>query len=174
MLDLIKMREAIQQRTIKDDPVLSGKEGERLAVECCEKVGISLCTVNQMPDTFPEELKSYGGKRPDFIVDTDMQKLVAVIDAKYHQTNDLEDFTLQNEELDKYSGLKTFLKDLSGEVEVWVIFMVFPKEASGQSYTVIELEEMLLGEDSTLAGKPAKKVTLEGKLMKFGSEQLAK
>lgn len=155
MLDLDGMRRALR----KQCTITAGQDGESYARKWLEKSKWKFESVDQEKDTLSEKLKSYGGKRPDFIIEADGSSYV-LLDAKYHSTDGCTSFTLTDCEIGKYRALQQFLKNALSDCIFEVVFMVFPKEKNGNEFTFVSLDEFDKGECTTLASKDATKISL--------------
>jgi len=144
--------------TLKD----RGDFGEVRAKQWFERQGLEYFFWPQAREDMPRSLARKGGKRPDFAVDFGDE--LVYIDAKYHLTNDLTEFSLEDEELQKLSVFRDWIREEYGdEGERDVVFMLYPIELSGERFVFIHLNEMIQGEPTVVRGKPGRKVPLLGR-----------
>ncbi|KAB8307659.1 hypothetical protein EH227_16880 [Rouxiella chamberiensis] len=155
MLSLEEMRRMLRKQCATS----AGEDGEKYAIKWLENSNWKFECVDQGIGTLSESLKTYGGKRPDFIVEAN-DATVILLDVKYHATEDCTSFTLTDCEIGKYRALDKYLKDQNSNHTFEVVFMVFPKEKDGRSFTFVSLDEFDKGECTTLASKDATKVSL--------------
>lgn len=155
MLNLDEMRSALR----KQCSTTAGEDGEKYASKWLENSKWKFECVEQGTNTLSENLKAYGGKCPDFIIDTDGSSYI-LLDAKYHSTEMCTSFTLTDCEIGKYRALQKFLKNIYSDYTFEVVFMVFPKEKNGDELTFVSLDEFNKGECVTLASKDATKISL--------------
>lgn len=155
MLDLNEMRRALRKQV----SITAGQDGENYASKWLEKSNWQYECVEQGTNTLSAELKSYGGKRPDFIIEADNFSYI-LLDAKYHSTDGCTSFTLTDCEIGKYRALQQFLKKTYSHCTFEVVFMVFPKEKNGDEFTFVSLDEFDKGECAILASKDATKISL--------------
>lgn len=155
MLNLDEMCSALR----KQYSITAGQDGEKYASRWLEKSKWKFEHVEQGINTLSANLKSYGGKRPDFIIDADESSYI-LLDAKYHSTDGCTSFTLTDCEIGKYRALQQFLKNVYSDYTFEVVFMVFPKEKNGDEFTFVSLDEFDKGECTTLASKDATKISL--------------
>lgn len=78
MLNLDEMCSALR----KQYSITAGQDGEKYANRWLEKSKWKFEHVEQGINTLSANLKSYGGKRPDFIIDADESSYI-LLDAKY-------------------------------------------------------------------------------------------
>lgn len=154
MLNLEEVRRELRKKC----PTTAGEDGEKYATKWLESSGWDFEYVDQGIKTLSKELKVYGGKRPDFIVEADSATYI-LLDAKYHSTENCTSFTLTDCEIGKYRALQHFLQNHHDNT-FEVIFMVFPKEKNGSKFTFVSLDEFNKGECTTLASKDATKISL--------------
>lgn len=158
MLTLDEMRRELR----KHCSATAGDDGEMYANEWLKSSGWVFECVNQSKDSLSSKLKSYGGKRPDFIIDAG-NKLFILLDAKYHSTEDCKNFTLTDFEIGKYRALQGYVENEITDCNFEVVFMVFPKEKNGKKFTFVSLDEFDNGVSTTLASQQATKVNLENR-----------
>lgn len=149
----------LKARLRKEIPEFAGIDGEAYAEKWLTKSGWTYESVEQGRGTISLELRKYGGKRPDFIVDSDDGSLV-LIDAKYYSTGNGSHFRLTDTEIAKYRGLKVFTEQHFPGVEVDVIFMVIPKEHDGKRLVWVHLSEFDIGRPAQIRDFPATEVSL--------------
>lgn len=149
----------------KLSPELAGQDGESYADIWLRSNGWKYEPVEQGRTTLSNELKVFGGKRPDFLVDVQDEdgQLVVAIDAKFHSTKDCTIFCLLDAELEKYRRLQVFIEKHASPARAEVMFMVIPKERDGKRLVWVHLAEFERGRPSLLAGEPATQVSLEGR-----------
>lgn len=143
-------------------PEYAGVDGERYAEKWLAKSDWIYERVQQGKNSLSQELRKYGGKRPDFIVDPGDASFV-LIDAKYHSTGNGSYFRLTDAEIGKYRGLKTFTEYQFPGVEIEVIFMVIPKEYNGRRLVWVHLSEFDNGIAASLRDQPATEISLLGR-----------
>lgn len=143
----------------KQCPISAGEDGEDYARKWLENEQWDFVYIEQGKTDLSERLKAYGGKRPDFIIETDSNSFI-LLDAKYHSTEDCTSFTLTDCEIGKYRALKQFLINENIGYTFEVIFMVFPKEKDGKRFVFVSLDEFDKGECVTLASENATKISL--------------
>lgn len=154
----------IRMELRKQLPDTAGEDGEKFAELWLKRSGWAYEIVEQSKGTLSNELMAYGGKRPDFLVDTGTEGYLTAIDAKYHATENGKVFRLQDKEIEKYRNLKRFLEDKMPGYNVEVFFMVVPKEHSGRRLVWVCLSEFENGIATRLAGEPATQISLENRL----------
>lgn len=115
----------------------------------------------QAPDTLHPELKAVGGKRPDFILTTESNEYIALVDAKHHDVGS-DFFKLQVAEIDKYAALKAYVEAASPGQRVDVILFVFPKCYLGQAFAAVWLEDILAGVQCEILGERALGLDISG------------
>lgn len=147
---------------IKQDPIYSGKFGESKAKQWFDQSDWVYEEVNQQKNNLSKTLNSFGGKRPDFIIDTTEfeQPTILLVDAKFVSTNGGKHFTMKQEEIDKYLALKTYMKIEFPNDICEILFIIFPKEDDGNKLVWVELSELNSGSTTKIHGKPAKRITL--------------
>lgn len=107
------------------------------------------------------KLRKLGGKRPDFIVETESEIDVVVVDAKFATTHNGKSFAMPNWEIEKYRQFKVFAEAEVPGTTCEILFMIFPKEFDGKRLVWVELSEFLDGVDVEVRGDPAKQVSLQ-------------
>lgn len=123
--DIHELRARLRQR----NSITAGIDGERCAKAWLERNGWKfICIDDQGRGTMSDQLKSYGGKRPDFLAHVGHDETIVALDAKHVSTDDCQTFAMTDAELAKYRGLEQFLLSVGGGGEVEVVFMVIPKE----------------------------------------------
>lgn len=156
------MRKSIQELRAyfrKSIPECAGIDGEAYAEMWLSKSGWKYEKVEQSRQTLSAELRMFGGKRPDFIVDSGDSSFV-LIDAKYHSTDNGKVFCLTDGEIAKYRRLKEFTEQLCPDTLIDVIFMVIPKEHDGKRLTWVHLDEFNNGTPTLIKDLPATEVSL--------------
>jgi hypothetical protein len=143
----------------KKIPEYAGLDGERYAEKWLAKSGWTYEKVEQGKYSLSEELRNYGGKRPDFIVDPGDGSFV-LLDAKYHSTGNGSYFRLTDAEIWKYRALKAFSEQQFPGVQIDMLFMVMPKEHDGTKLVWVCLSEFEDGESSLIRDQPATEVSL--------------
>ena len=118
------------------------------------------CVVDQSPGGLALDLRQRGAKRPDFLYEAPDGGLY-LLDAKYVKTKGATIFWMTIRELDQYRALQTFVKEWSGSEEVWVLFMVIPKEHDGRRLVWVDLDEFSNAEYYKDWSEPAMFVSLE-------------
>lgn len=139
----------------------AGYAGERFARIWLDKNEWDYVDIEQGKTTLSQELRAFGGKRPDFLADTKNERIITALDAKYVTTEGGKVFDIQDEELGKYRALKRFMESKSLGCEAEIFFMVFPKEMNGKYFVWVVLEEFDQGTPSIVRSKPATRVSLE-------------
>jgi hypothetical protein len=158
-----KSLEEIRTELRKKYPKMAGEDGEILAERWFKQNNWVYWKVEQAKTTLSTELRNYGGKRPDFIIETGNDNDIIVVDTKYHSTEGCRVFKLTDEEIKKYSKLKIFINDKFPDKFAEVLFMVIPKEHSGRKLVWVGLPEFENGIVSKLGGKPATQISLENR-----------
>ena len=139
-----------------------GDFGEIRAKQWFERHDVDFYHWPQSPEEMPSCLRLLGGKRPDFTITLGSEAVY--VDAKYHLTNDLTEFALEDVELAKFSAFRAWAHQNLGDTgDRDVVFMVYPIELSGQRFVVIHLDELLDGEPTVVRGGPGRKVSLAGR-----------
>ena len=145
----------------KRHPDTAGEDGEEFAAQWLKRSGWEYVVVEQGKTTLSAELRNYGGKRPDFLIETSGETYVTALDAKYHSTDNGKVFRLKDKEIAQYQSLRRFMEDKSPGRIAEVFFMVFPKEHSGKKLVWVCLSEFANGIATKLVGKSATQVSLE-------------
>jgi hypothetical protein len=153
--------ELIRASFRKANPKTAGEDGEKYAEKWLHNSGLQYEKIEQGKFSLSNKLKSYGGKRPDFIASQDDEKYALLIDAKHHKTNNCKTFSLKDAEIGKYRGLECFIKEEIPGLEFDVVFMVFPKECNGGKFIFVLLSEFNTGEATTIQSDPATEINLE-------------
>ena len=96
--------DSIRKALSKQNSKLAGKDGEEYAKQWLSKCRWKFEEVEQGKYSLSQELKIYGGKRPDFIADPNDGSFL-LIDAKYHSTENCTSFKLKDSEIAKYRAL---------------------------------------------------------------------
>ena len=143
----------------KQVPEYAGADGEAYAEKWLAKSGWQYERVDQGRYTLSAELRKFGGKRPDFIVDPGDSSFV-LIDVKYHSTDNCNSFCLTDVELEKYRRLQEFTKQCCPDAEVDVVFMVLPKEEDGKRLVWVHLAEFETGTQAEIRDMRATAVSL--------------
>lgn len=157
-----KSLEAIRLRIRQDNPRTAGEDGERLARTFMDKHGWKYEDVDQDIFGLLPALRRAGGKRPDFILATDLDKEIVLLDAKQHSTNNGKSFTLTDAELEKYRALEAYTKiEFPGPI-VDIVFFLFPKEHIGKTIVFVGLSDFDSGTACELHGEPAISVDISG------------
>jgi len=140
----------------------AGAAGELFARKWFEREGLEYFQLPQCQNTMPAELAKRGGKRPDFAVALNKSESAVYVDAKFHQTKDLTEFSLKVSELEKYKSFITWMHigRESNEPVDDVLFMLFPKELNGDRFVWIHLDEFAKGTKTSLENEPALTVSL--------------
>lgn len=125
----------------KLEPQAAGKDGERHAERWLQDHQWIYEPVDQGRWTLSKQLRERGGKRPDFIAESKSGDDILLLDAKYHSTENGTIFRLSDRELDQYRALKEFIEIHYSDGEVWVLFMVLPKEHNGEKLVWVDLDE---------------------------------
>jgi hypothetical protein len=157
----IKSLEEVRTELRKKIPRAAGQDGEAFAEKWLKANKWKYVVVEQGETTLSKDLRSYGGKRPDFLADAGDDSCIIALDAKYHSTCDGTSFVLCDDELGKYRNLKRFVEDKSPGKKCEVLFMVVPKEHSGSKLVWVSLDEFDNGKSTTLVGKPATAIRLD-------------
>jgi hypothetical protein len=138
-----------------------GAFGERRAKEWLDRHKLEYYPMPQGKQEMPKTLAQKGGKRPDFMVSFGDGEPVVYMDAKYHQTNSVTEFILDQAELDKYVVFRAWMKDECGDDgDRQVFFLLYPHELCGERFLLVELEQMLAAESVTRDDKPARKLRI--------------
>jgi hypothetical protein len=137
------LRKAFRKQCAKT----AGEDGEEYAEKWLSQSGWNYLKVEQGKNNLSKELKEYGGKRPDFIVDPRDNGSWLLIDAKYHSTENCTTFKLKDSEIAKYRGLVQFCVEKFPEASLDMVFMVFPKECDGNKFVWVHLDEFDKGEN---------------------------
>ncbi|MGM7448504.1 UNVERIFIED_ORG: hypothetical protein DFO82_2616 [Idiomarina abyssalis] len=151
--------ESIRSTLRKQCSTTAGEDGEKFAENWLANSGWTFEKIAQGKCNLAEELKKYGGKRPDYLIEVDSGSVI-LADAKYHSTEDCTKFTLTDGELGKYRSLAKFCEDSFPDKVFDVVFMLFPKECDGNKFVWVHLCEFDNGTATTLGGKPATEVDL--------------
>lgn len=157
-----KRIQELRARLRKEISKYAGIDGEAFAEKWLVQSGWKYERVEQGIFTLSPELRKYGGKRPDFIVDPGDDSLV-LIDVKYHSTGNGIYFLLADDEIGKYRRLEAFVEQQFPEVEIDVIFMVIPKEHNGKRLVWVHLAEFDAGTPAQIKDLPATEVSLLGR-----------
>ena len=152
--------ESIRSALRKQCSITAGEDGEMFAENWLANSGWTFEKIAQGRRDLAEELKKYGGKRPDYLIEVDSGS-VMLADAKYHSTEGCMKFTLTNDELGKYRSLAKFCEDSFPQTVFDVVFMLFPKECDGSKFVWVHLCEFDNGAASILGGSPATEVDLK-------------
>jgi Ni,Fe-hydrogenase maturation factor len=158
-----KSLDEIRTELRKKSPILAGEDGETFAERWFQQNSWVYCKIEQGKTSLSTELCAYGGKRPDFIIETENDDHIIVVDAKYHSTEGCRVFKLTDEEIEKYSKLKQFIENKFRDKFAEVLFMVIPKEHSGRKLVWVGLPEFENGIVSKLGGKSATQISLENR-----------
>lgn len=144
----------------EQNPKIAGKNGEEHAKRWLDKSGWEYTPIEQGRTSLSNELRKYGGKRPDFIAERAVKNEIALLDVKYHKTENCKTFWLSNPELEKYRKLKSFVEQQYASCNVVMLFMVFPKEYFGKKFTWVDLCEFDAAKDYDGWTCPAKIIPL--------------
>lgn len=156
-----KTLEELRLAFAKRDSAESGKYGEKCARHWFNKNGWSFVDFDQGYTTMHHKLRKLEGKRPDFIVETESEIDVVVVDAKFATTHNGESFAMPNWEIEKYRQFKVFAEAEVPGTTCEILFMIFPKEFDGKRLVWVELSEFLDGVDVEVRGDPGKQVSLQ-------------
>lgn len=156
MESIESLRKALRKQVART----AGEDGEKYAKQWLSKSAWKFDSVEQGKCTLSQELKKFGGKRPDFIVDPDDGKGFLLIDAKYHNTDNSTTFRLKDSELGKFRALQMYCEKHWPKERFDVVFMVFPKEHDGERFVWVHLSEFDNGESTIIGGDPATSVSL--------------
>lgn len=143
----------------KSIPECAGIDGEAYAEKWLSRSGWKYEKVEQGKQTLSNELRKFGGKRPDFIVDPGDSSFV-LVDAKHHSTDNGKVFCLTDGEIAKYRHLKEFTERLCPNTVIDVFFMVTPKEYDGKKLVWVHLDDFNNGAPSLIKDLPATAVNL--------------
>jgi len=154
--------ESIRSALRKQNSKLAGEDGEKFAEKWLLNAGWTFEQVDHGIGNIADELKEYGGKRPDYLIEV-KSNLVILADAKYHSTEDCKKFKMQDDELARYRRLARFCEKSFQDTEFEVLFMLFPKECDGSKFVWIDLSEFDNGTATTLRGEPATQVDLQNR-----------
>lgn len=137
-----------------------GDFGELRAKQWFERQKLDYFYWPQSRAEMPQSLARRGGKRPDFAVD--FGDALVYIDAKYHATDGLTEFALEDVELQKFAAFREWIREEHGdEGERDVVLMVYPIELHGQRFVLIHLDELLSGQPKTVRQNPGRSVSLK-------------
>jgi hypothetical protein len=140
----------------------AGNAGELFARKWLESESIDYFRFPQSKGTKPPTLTARGGKRPDFAVVMQDDNSLVYIDAKFHQTNNLTEFTLTEAELTQFREFRNWIRDeYHDEGDRDVLFMLYPKENNGDQFVWIHLDEFSSAETVDFHGEPARKLSLQ-------------
>jgi hypothetical protein len=155
-----KTIEELRLRFRQEDPKTAGDDGEMLARKFMTRNGWKYHDIEQDLGGLSPALKAAGGKRPDFVLETDFDREIVFIDAKQHSTDNGQTFSLTGEELVKYQALKSFSEAQFSGSTVELVFMLFPKEHVGRRLAFVGLSDFDRGTDCEINGKPARSVDI--------------
>jgi hypothetical protein len=156
---MVKPIKELQTQFHKSIPKYAGADGEAYAEKWLSKSGWKYDKVEQSKHKLSTELRKFGGKRPDFIVNPGDDSFV-LIDAKYHSTNNGNVFQLTKSEIEKYRYLLEFTKQYFQNTVINVWFMVIPKEYDGKRLVWVDLAEFDRGTQTSIKNFPAISVSL--------------
>ena len=146
---------------IDPNPSASGAAGELFARKWFEREGLEYFAFPQSQATKPSSLTQIGGKRPDFAVALLDGQPPVYVDAKFHQTKDGTEFSLEIAEFEKYMAFIQWVKQEGiDDGPIHILFMLYPKEFSGDKFVWIDLDEIAKGELVTINDKPVRKISL--------------
>ena len=117
-------------------------------------------------------MKRAGGKRPDFILQTELDEHVVLVDAKYHDTTGRV-FKLEVEEIEKFLALQRYTESLCPGAKVEVIFWVFPQRSVGNVFAAVWLDEIAAGTLCKFDDRPARAVDISSRLLDPKTGELA-
>nr|WP_313657996.1 hypothetical protein [Achromobacter ruhlandii] len=158
-----KSLEELRLAFAKRDSAESGKYGEKFARHWFQKNNWNYVDFDQGYTTMHRKLRELGGKRPDFIVETDSDTDVVVVDAKFATTDNGKSFAMPEWEIEKYRQFKIFAEaEIPGTI-CEILFMIFPKEFDGKRLVWVELTEFFDGDVVEVRGSPGRQVSLEGR-----------
>ena len=103
-----KSLEAIRLELAKLDRYASGRYGETFAKQWFTTNKWAFEEIDQSLNTKPAKLKTLGGKRPDFIVDSGDPSIITTVDAKFATTNEGKVFCMPEWEIEQYRKFKIF------------------------------------------------------------------
>ena len=92
--------------------------------------------------------------------DQNYSKPIGYILSVFSKSKSIPISFVKNSELAQYHALKSFTEQHHTEGEVWVLFMVFPKEFDGTKFAWVELSEFDNAQDYSGWSDPAKVVSL--------------
>jgi hypothetical protein len=158
------------RRLIASFAILNGKKeakgnaGERFAKNWFERMDIEYYPLPQSIGTIPLSLSRLGGKRPDFAVALKDSESLVYIDAKFHQTNNVTEFVLEESEINRFVIFRDWVRDECGDDgDRNIIIMLYPIELKGDRFVWIHIDDLVEGELAEIDGKPARKVSLLGR-----------
>jgi hypothetical protein len=158
-----KTLEEIRLAFAKLDPIASGKLGEGFARQWFTKNQWKFEEIDQSPGTLSKKLRLFGGKRPDFLVESHSENVITTVDAKFASTNDGRSFAMPDWEIEKYRRCKAYIEAEFPGDKCEVLFAVFPKEFDGKRLVWVDLGEFDDGEPATVRGSPGTSVSLENR-----------
>jgi hypothetical protein len=142
----------------------AGRAGELFARKWFEREHVEYFRFPQSHGTKPSSLAALGGKRPDFAVAMQDVDSLVYVDAKFHRTNNLTEFVLEEAELNQFRAFREWIRDEYEDTgDRNVLFMLYPKENNGDKFVWVHLDEFSNAESVVLEGKPARKVSLKGR-----------
>lgn len=142
----------------------AGSAGELFARKWFERERIEYFRFPQSKGTKPLTLAARGGKRPDFAVAMQNVDSLVYVDAKFHKTADLTEFTLTEAELKQFREFRIWIRDECGDAgDRDVLFMLYPKEINGDRFVWVHLDEFSDAEAVLLEGEPARRLSLVGR-----------
>jgi hypothetical protein len=152
--------EEIRVAFAKRDPQASGKCGERFARQWFRTNEWDFEDIDQSRGTKPVELRTLGGKRPDFVVDSRHDSIITTVDAKFATTGGGKAFAMPNWEIEQYRKFVVFAESKFPGKKCEVFFMIFPKEDDGRRFVWIDLNDFGAGSPAEICGEPATAVSL--------------
>jgi hypothetical protein len=145
----------------KLDPSASGRFGEECTRRWFKRHGWQFEEVDQGKKTLSAKLRVFGGKRPDFIVDSRVEDTVTVVDAKFASTDGGKSFAMPDCEIGKYRRLKAFVEEEFSGQTCEVLFAIVPKEFDGNRLVWAELSEFDEGWSTLVRGSSGTAISLE-------------
>ena len=121
-----------------------GTDGEGFAREWMTARGIEFLDIPQDPESFNEELKAAGGKRPDFVVKwPGTGEIFILFDAKHHNTGADNRFRIDKAQIASYKKLESWAQAQWLTAMILVVFIVVAKGSDGRHIYIVGLDEII-------------------------------
>lgn len=143
----------------------SGGVSEAIVRATLTALGVNFVPTGQSRDSLLPMLRAAGGRRPDAVLAADMNKYIALIDAKYHAKFHKRYLRLTVEEVMKYRLLQSCIECLWPMAAVRTYFFVYPSEMAGEGLAIVNLLDVLHGTSCRLGNDKAVAVDLTGKFV---------